>query len=46
MILMKDLRSDLIKRLGSASAVSDIFLNANITYLAGDSANYVSRSQD
>jgi hypothetical protein len=27
-----------------ASAVTDIFLNANITYLAGDSANYVSRS--
>jgi hypothetical protein len=26
-----------------ASAVADIFLNANITYLAGDSANYVSR---
>jgi len=26
-----------------ASAVTDIFNNANITYLAGDSANYVSR---
>jgi hypothetical protein len=26
-----------------ASATSDIFNNANITYLAGDSANYVSR---
>jgi hypothetical protein len=28
-----------------ASAVADIFLNANIAYLAGDSANYVSRSR-
>ena len=28
-----------------ASAVADIFLNANITYTAGDSANYVSRSR-
>jgi hypothetical protein len=28
-----------------ASAVADIFLNANITYLAGSSANYVSRSR-
>ena len=28
-----------------ASAVADIFLNANITYLAGDSANYVSRTR-
>ena len=29
----------------SASATSDIFNNADITYLAGDSANYVSRSR-
>ena len=28
-----------------ASATSDIFNNADITYLAGDSANYVSRSR-
>ena len=28
-----------------ASAQTDVFLNANITYLAGDSANYVSRSR-
>jgi hypothetical protein len=28
-----------------ASAITDIFNNANITYLAGDSANYVSRTR-
>jgi hypothetical protein len=28
-----------------ASAQTDIFLNANITYLAGDSANFVSRTR-
>jgi hypothetical protein len=28
-----------------ASAQTDIFLNASITYLAGDSANYVSRTR-
>ena len=29
----------------TGNAQTDIFLNANITYLAGDSANYVSRSR-
>jgi hypothetical protein len=29
----------------TGGAQSDVFLNANITYLAGDSANYVSRSR-
>ena len=28
-----------------ASAQTDVFLNANITYLAGDSANFVSRTR-
>ena len=29
----------------AASAQTDVFLNASITYLAGDSANYVSRTR-
>ena len=29
----------------TGGAQTDVFLNANITYLAGDSANYVSRSR-